>query len=218
MRRHSRIAESLLHSFPIGCRQSIRNVTPVAKSPLVLPPACFEFQTLQFEAELKPISLPPPLSQRKRVQGWAIILSGLDNQSRNACSLVSRTFRYAGTFHPCTPAILYLHSADVRVCSVYLSATPILRREFPGQRLDTDTSRCTQAMTNLWPYLRFRHDEATRNKRIYEHSFLYRLANDGKANAISSHLWGSPDNGKQLKVAVRCATHWVYACDTDCHA
>ena len=45
---------------------------------------------------LHAITLPPPLSQRKRVQRWAIILSGLDDESRGRCVLVSRTFRYAG--------------------------------------------------------------------------------------------------------------------------
>ncbi|EPQ51018.1 hypothetical protein GLOTRDRAFT_133344 [Gloeophyllum trabeum ATCC 11539] len=48
------------------------------------------------------ISLPPSLSQRKRVQRWAVILSGLSDAERRQCAQVSRMFRYAGaSFRPC---------------------------------------------------------------------------------------------------------------------
>ncbi|KIP04667.1 hypothetical protein PHLGIDRAFT_183223 [Phlebiopsis gigantea 11061_1 CR5-6] len=170
-------------SNPDICVPISNAAVPAMVTPSVLLLTCFEFRTSQLNSQLKPISLPPPLSQRKRVQGWAVILSALDNQSRRACSLVSRTFRYA----------------------VYLSAVPILRQNFAGKRFDRDTNQYSLAMTNLWPYLRFREDEAKRNRRIYEESFLHRHAKDGKANVISSHLWGSPDNGKQLAIAVRFA-------------
>lgn len=46
--------------------------------------------------QLSSISLPPSLTQRKRVQHWAIILSGLSDSERRCCVLVSRMFRYAG--------------------------------------------------------------------------------------------------------------------------
>ncbi|GBE83219.1 hypothetical protein SCP_0502660 [Sparassis crispa] len=49
---------------------------------------------------LVPITLPPSLSQRKRVHRWAIILSGLSNEERRRCVLVSRMFRYASEFLP----------------------------------------------------------------------------------------------------------------------
>lgn len=42
------------------------------------------------------ISLPPSISDRRKVQGWAVILSGLDDPERGACCLVSRVIRYAG--------------------------------------------------------------------------------------------------------------------------
>lgn len=44
---------------------------------------------------LVPITLPPTLSQRKRVRRWSIILSGLSDKDRKRCILVSRMFRYA---------------------------------------------------------------------------------------------------------------------------
>jgi hypothetical protein len=42
------------------------------------------------------ITLPPKLSDRKRVQRWAIMLSALSDEDRQNCALVSRAFRYAG--------------------------------------------------------------------------------------------------------------------------
>ena len=42
------------------------------------------------------ISLPPSISDRKRVQRWAVIFCGLDDSERRACCLVSRVTRYAG--------------------------------------------------------------------------------------------------------------------------
>jgi hypothetical protein len=45
---------------------------------------------------LSVITIPPPLSQRKLVQPWAIILSGLSDKERLRCCLVSKLIRYAG--------------------------------------------------------------------------------------------------------------------------
>jgi hypothetical protein len=45
---------------------------------------------------LSPITFPPPLSQRKLIQRWGIILSGLSCKERRQCSLVSKLIRYAG--------------------------------------------------------------------------------------------------------------------------
>ena len=47
--------------------------------------------------DLKPITLPPRLSQRKYLHRWSIILSALPNAEKIQCCLVSRMFRYAGT-------------------------------------------------------------------------------------------------------------------------
>lgn len=45
---------------------------------------------------LSAITIPPPLSQRKLVQHWAVILSGLSDKERPQCCLVSKLIRYAG--------------------------------------------------------------------------------------------------------------------------
>ncbi|KAI0826725.1 hypothetical protein BC628DRAFT_1319527 [Trametes gibbosa] len=132
---------------------------------------------------LRSITLPPSLAQRKRVGRWAIILSGLSNTERTACVLVSRTFRYA----------------------VYLSASSILVQNYYGKRLEDDVMRkYSQAMTNMWPYLRVREAEISARRRIYEASFLPRLFRRcGFANPIANCLWASPDDPKQLVIAMR---------------
>ncbi|KAI0771153.1 hypothetical protein BD413DRAFT_476339 [Trametes elegans] len=134
---------------------------------------------------LRSITLPPPLAQRKRVNCWAVILSGLSDEERAACALVSRTFRYA----------------------VYLSASCILNRRYGGKRLEKDVLRqYSPAMTNMWPYLRIREAEAVERKRIYASSFLPRFFQRyGLSSPIAAHLWASPDDLKQLVVAVRFA-------------
>lgn len=49
------------------------------------------------EPSLSPaITIPPSLSQRKLVQHWAVILSGLSDEDRLRCCLVSKLIRYAG--------------------------------------------------------------------------------------------------------------------------
>lgn len=45
---------------------------------------------------LASISLPPKLSKRKLVHRWSVILSGLSDDERRQCVLVSRMFRYSG--------------------------------------------------------------------------------------------------------------------------
>lgn len=46
---------------------------------------------------LAPITMPPHVSQRKRVHSWAVILSEVSDRDRANCVLVSRMFRYAGS-------------------------------------------------------------------------------------------------------------------------
>ncbi|KAI0669193.1 hypothetical protein C8Q78DRAFT_1042116 [Trametes maxima] len=132
---------------------------------------------------LRPITMPPPLAQRKRVGRWAIILSGLSDKERAVCVLVSRTFRYA----------------------VYLSASSILTLNYGGRRLQQDVlNTYSQAMTNMWPYLRIREAEVAERRCVYEASFLPRFFRRcGRGNPIAGRLWGSPDHPKQLGVAVR---------------
>ncbi|TFK87618.1 hypothetical protein K466DRAFT_645800 [Polyporus arcularius HHB13444] len=141
-----------------------------------------------FEASvpaLRPITLPPSLAQRKRVHRWAVILSGLSNEERAVCALVSRAFRYA----------------------VYLSASCILTGQYHGRRLQDDVLRKhSQAMTNMWPYLRARELEVDQRRRAYETSFLARLFQRcGLANPVSRYLWTSPNSSRQLLVAIRFA-------------
>ena len=45
---------------------------------------------------LSHISFPPKASERKWVYRWAVVLSSLSPADRQTCTLVSRTFRYAG--------------------------------------------------------------------------------------------------------------------------
>ncbi|KAI0357387.1 hypothetical protein OH77DRAFT_1450773 [Trametes cingulata] len=139
---------------------------------------------------LRSITLPPPLAQRKRVARWAVILSGLSDKERAVCVLVSRTIRYA----------------------VYLSASSILLREYGGKRLQEDVlCKYSPAMTNMWPYLRVREAEVSERRRIYEASFLSRFfQRSGHPNAIARRLWASPDNPKQLTIAMRFALTRVW--------
>jgi hypothetical protein len=57
-----------------------------------------DFAPTPTSPSLRPIKLPPSLSQRKHVQQWSILLSGIPNSDRRACVLVSRMFRYSGAF------------------------------------------------------------------------------------------------------------------------
>ncbi|KAM5538672.1 hypothetical protein V8D89_007701, partial [Ganoderma adspersum] len=135
--------------------------------------------------ELFPITMPPTLSQRKRVHRWAMILSGLSNAERAVCVQVSRAFRYA----------------------VYLSAGSILTRDYAGRRLQEDIlGRYSQAMTNMWPYLRLREAEVSRRRHVYKASFVSLFFEKlGLPNPIATRIWASPDNPKQISVAVRFA-------------
>ncbi|KAI0700037.1 hypothetical protein C8T65DRAFT_728852 [Cerioporus squamosus] len=146
------------------------------------------YRLQDFEASvpaLRPITLPPSLAQRKRVHRWAVILSALSNKERAACALVSRAFRYA----------------------VYLSASCILTGKYHGHRLQDDVLRKhSQAMTNMWPYLRARELEVVERRRAYESTFFARFFQKCRlANPVSSRLWASPDSPRQLLVAVRFA-------------
>ena len=61
-------------------------------------------------------------------------------------------------------------------------------------------------MTNMWPYLRLRETEASRRRRLYEASFVSRFFEKlGLPNPIATRIWASPDNPKQISVAVRYA-------------
>ncbi|KIK95319.1 hypothetical protein PAXRUDRAFT_33048 [Paxillus rubicundulus Ve08.2h10] len=127
------------------------------------------------------ISLPPRASERKWVHRWAIILSALSAEDREACCLVSRTFRYA----------------------VYLSATHILSKFYPGRRLDAILQKYPQNMTNFWPYFRLRRDEVFVRRQAFRRSFLGRYTDLMCHDPLHEQLWGSPDDEKQVEIALR---------------
>ncbi|KAH7922035.1 hypothetical protein BV22DRAFT_1071174 [Leucogyrophana mollusca] len=128
---------------------------------------------------LTTITYPPRLSERKRVQRWAIILSALSDEDRRVCVFVSRTIRYA----------------------VYLSAAHILGQRYNGQRLKDVTQQYPQAMTNMWPYLRQRAREVLMRRTAFKSSFLGRYFQT--FDPLSEHLWTSPDNERQVVIALR---------------
>ncbi|KAH9161139.1 hypothetical protein EDB89DRAFT_1861904 [Lactarius sanguifluus] len=158
---------------------------------------------------LSPITLPPSLSRRRLVQRWAIILSGLSEDERFRCCFVSKLIRYA----------------------VYSSAYYLLCKDFSGQRLFLVLQQHgpSSLMMNFWPYLRQREQEILERKNAVMSSFLL-PAFRGPGVLISARLWASPDNEKQLTVALRflltrlwfglsCATgvqtNWLYDVVTD---
>lgn len=152
---------------------------------------------------LSHISFPPKASERKWVYRWAIILSALFPADRQTCRLVSRTFRYAGKGHSSEP-MLVPHLA--LFMTVYLSATHILSKNYPGRRLDTILEQHPRNMANLWPYLRFRSIETSERRHAFKQSFLGQYTNSIEYDPLSEHLWTSPDDEKQVDVALRFVT------------
>lgn len=83
--------------------------SPLTKSPSLLPQiptktpssTLSSLRYLEFnpspEVSLSLITKPPSIAQRKRVQPWALILSGISDAERRKCVLVSKMIRYAGT-------------------------------------------------------------------------------------------------------------------------
>jgi hypothetical protein len=57
-------------------------------------------------------------------------------------------------------------------------------------------------MTNFWPYLRRREQEASERKKAATSSFL-QPAFRGPSELVSGRLWSSPENEKQVTVALR---------------
>lgn len=87
---------------------------------------------------------------------------------------------------------------------MYLSASHILRQRHTGLRLSQDTSQYSQAMTNMWPYLRAREAEAAQRRRAYETSFLRTfIQTRALPEPIAARLWSSPDGHRQIGMALR---------------
>ena len=95
---------------------------------------------------------------------------------------------------------MYAHTAS----TVYSSAYYKLCKDFSGQRLSLVLQQHgpSSLMMNFWPYLRQREQEILERKSAVMSSFLF-SALLGRCDLISSHLWASPDNEKQLTVALR---------------
>ena len=90
-------------AMPLTNIQQALQATNTNSSPQLQSTCSPVLRHLEFPApspipQLTSITLPPSLMQRKRVQQWAIILSGLSDDERRSCMLVSRMFRYAGTY------------------------------------------------------------------------------------------------------------------------
>ncbi|KAF9481156.1 hypothetical protein BDN70DRAFT_975720 [Pholiota conissans] len=135
------------------------------------------------------ITLPPSVSQRKHVSRLSILLGSISLQDLKACTMVSRLFRYSGR----QPIIVFELP--------YFAAYQQLLRTFPGARLRNVLSAYPSNVTNFWPYFSYRIDEVVERKSIYEASFLGRTVKG--IYTISDNLWTSPDDPKQITIAVR---------------
>ncbi|TFK27997.1 hypothetical protein FA15DRAFT_753800 [Coprinopsis marcescibilis] len=146
-----------------------------------------EFATCPAIPVLKPITLPPSIAQRKKVDRLASLMSLLTPVSLSKFAGLSRLHRY----------------------SVYVSAFHRLRREFCGLRLNAIVKSASPAMTNFWPYLRQRINERDSRKAIFCQSFLGRMF-QSFPGIISPRIWSSSDNERQITVAIRFLMTLVY--------
>jgi hypothetical protein len=101
---------------------------------------------------------------------------------------------------------------------VYLSATHTLVRDFPGSRLEIIRSGIKEPrMTNMWAYLYARQDEVATRRKTFEQTWLGHCFKTGiqglcNGNPISSRVWTSPDDERQIVVALRfVSTRLVFA-------
>jgi hypothetical protein len=86
---------------------------------------------------------------------------------------------------------------------VYSSAYHKLSRDFSGRRLSLVLQQAhSPLMTNFWPYLRQREQEVLERKNAVMNSFLHPVFR-GPSRLISERLWSSPDNEKQVTLALR---------------
>ncbi|KAJ7696042.1 hypothetical protein B0H17DRAFT_1054693 [Mycena rosella] len=176
-----RANKSPVPTFAVAPPPSSGTVPTVAKSSIVETLYHLDLPTSPPPFSLSTITLPPSLSQRKRVPRFSLLLSFVAEEDLRNCVLVSRMFRYA----------------------VYLSAFHRLARIFAGKRLSAMLVKYPQAMTNMWPYLKQRMQELSARKQTYTSSFLGRLFPSSTTNPISEHLWTSPDHERQIVIALR---------------
>ncbi|KAI0042156.1 hypothetical protein FA95DRAFT_1564602 [Auriscalpium vulgare] len=149
--------------------------------PVATVPCYLDFPEKPASLPLVPITYPPPLSQRRLVPRWAIILSGLSEVDRRQCILVSKMFRYA----------------------VYASAYEILSRKYAGRRFNTmqQQNAGRMQMLNLWPLLRQWEDEVCARRAAIDATFLGTVYRGDYP--VSKRLWASPDHYRQLTIAMR---------------
>ena len=91
--------------------------------------------------------------------------------------------------------------AHLHFYKVYLSAFCLLEHNFNGCRLARLMLKYPQNTTNMWPYLRQRELEVQNRVQVYKESFLAKYFED--FDPISERLRTSPDNDKQMIVAIR---------------
>lgn len=58
-------------------------------------------------------------------------------------------------------------------------------------------------MTNFWPYLRLRMAEVSQRRYAFRQSFLGQYVDSLGYDPLSAHLWTSPDDEKQVDIALR---------------
>ncbi|KAG8737237.1 hypothetical protein FRC10_008407 [Ceratobasidium sp. 414] len=143
------------------------------------------------------IKMPPSASRRRQAERMSVVFSGISDRSVLAlCVQVSRAWRYA----------------------VYLSATHTLMRDFPGSRLNAVQANIKEPrMTSMWAYLRARQKEAETRRKAFEQTWLGRCIQKEdisvcNRNPVSAQMWTSPDDERQIVVALRfVCTRLVFA-------
>ncbi|KAF8602338.1 hypothetical protein BDV93DRAFT_607555 [Ceratobasidium sp. AG-I] len=178
-------------------------------TPRALTNQYLDFPPSPFCDDFPRISMPPSMARRRQAENMSVVFSGISDASVLAlCVRVSRAWRYG----------------------VYLSATHTLVRDFPGQRLDEVRARIKEPrMTSMWAYLRARRAEATSRRETFDRSWLgqfYSTHTKGcseilplKHHPISQQIWTSPDDDRQITVALRfVSTRLVFALARRCDA
>ncbi|CAE6526749.1 unnamed protein product [Rhizoctonia solani] len=131
------------------------------------------------------ILMPPSTARRRQAERMSVVFSGItDDEVLRTCVRVSRAWRYA----------------------VYLSATHALYRNFPGIRLDSIRLQIKEPrMTNMWTYLCARRLETSSRYDAFRGSWLGRFfATEMSGHEpISWRIWTSPDDDRQIIVALR---------------
>ncbi|KAG8682606.1 hypothetical protein FRC08_014862, partial [Ceratobasidium sp. 394] len=152
------------------------------------PPTCTDFPQ---------ITMPPSTFRRRQAERMSVVFSGISDRGVLAlCVQVSRAWRYA----------------------VYLSATHALMRGFAGSRLNAVLANIKEPrMTSMWTYLRARREETEARRKTFEQTWLGRCIQRENVpicdrNPVSARMWTSPDDERQIVVALRfVCTRLVFA-------